>query len=206
MLGGAPKAKLAPFGDIYFAFEISTQIGYLLSTEHGVDVTSNSYGSSDDDNDGYDAASPGGRHHPRRARPTTPLFSTGNGAPGYGTTTAPTPVAGISVGASTQFGATGWDSITKYSQVVDNDIAPFSNRGPGATGKPGVDLVADGSYSAGDATLNTVMDGRNAWETWGGTSRSTPVAAGATALVYQAWRKAHGGQTPDDFCGTPRRA
>ena len=36
-------------------------------------------------------------------------------------------------------------------------------------------------------TLNTVLDGRNAWDTWGGTSRSTPVAVGATALVYQAY-------------------
>src|SRR6478609_235636 len=196
VLGGAPKAKLAPYGDIYFAFELSTQIGYLLSTEHGIDATSNSYGSSDADNDGYDAASQEADIiHEGTA--TTPLFSTGNGAPGYGTTTAPTPSQGISVGASTQFGATGWDSITKYSQVVDNDIAPFSNRGPGATGKPGVDLVADGSYSAGDATLNTVMDGQLAWETWGGTSRSTPVATAATALVYQAWRKSHAGQTPN---------
>ena len=31
VLGGAPKAKLAPFGDIYFSFDFSTQFGYLLS-------------------------------------------------------------------------------------------------------------------------------------------------------------------------------
>lgn len=195
VLGGAPKAKLAPYGDIYFSFETSTQLGYLFSVEHGIDVTSNSYGSSDADNDGYDAASQEADII-HEGSTTTPLFSTGNGAPGYGTTTAPSPSLGVSVGASTQFGATGWDSITRYSQVVDNDIAPFSNRGPGATGKPGVDLVADGSYSSGDATLNSVMDGQTAWETWGGTSRSTPVAAAATALVYQAWRKAHGAQPP----------
>ena len=40
------------------------------------------------------------------------------------------------------------------------------------------------------------MDGNNAWETWGGTSRSTPVATAATALVYQAYRAAHGGTAP----------
>src|SRR5262249_6256258 len=49
VLGGAPKAKLAPFGDIYFGFDFSTQFGYLLSTTFGVDVTSNSYGNSDVD-------------------------------------------------------------------------------------------------------------------------------------------------------------
>ena len=96
------------------------------------------------------------------------------------------------MGASTQFGGTGWDSIKDYSQVVDNDVMVWSDRGPGATGTPGVDVVADGAYSPGDATLNTVLDGRIAWATWGGTSRSTPVAAGAAALVYQAWREAHG--------------
>ena len=73
-------------------------------------------------------------------------------------------------------------------QVADNDVVEWSNRGPGATGRAGVDVVADGAYAPGDATLNTVIDGRNAWETWGGTSRSTPVAVGATALVYQAYK------------------
>ena len=52
VLGGAPNAKLAPFGDIYLGFDFSTQFGYLLSTRQGVDVTSNSYGQSDVDNDG----------------------------------------------------------------------------------------------------------------------------------------------------------
>jgi hypothetical protein len=204
VIGGAPHAKLAPYGDIYFGFETSTQIGYLLSTLNGVDVTSNSYGSSDVDNDGFDAASQeadiihdGGT--------TTPLFSSGNGGPGYGTDTPPSPISGIKVGASTQFGGTGWDSIARISQVPDNDVMAFSNRGPSATGGPGIDVVADGAYSAGDKTLNTTTDGRVAWETWGGTSRSTPVAAGATALVYQAWRKAHGGSVPAGFYSTARR-
>ena len=85
------------------------------------------------------------------------------------------------VGASTQFGATGWDSIKNYSQVTDNDVIGWSDRGPGATGTNAIDVVADGAYSSGDATLNTILDGHVAWTTWGGTSRSTPVAAGAAA-------------------------
>src|SRR6185436_4653038 len=98
-----------------------------------------------------------------------------------------------------------WDSIARISQVPDNDVMAFSNRGPSATGGPGIDVVADGAYSAGDKTLNTTTDGHVAWETWGGTSRSTPVAAGATALIYQAWRKAHGGSVPAGFYNTAKR-
>ena len=193
VLGGAPKAKLAPFGDIYFSFDFSTQFGYFLANQRGVDVTSNSYGASDVDNDGYDNASQEADViHNDFGGFSTPIFSTGNGAPGFGTTSPPAPAIGIKVGASTQFGATGWDSIKYASQVTDNDVMVWSNRGPGATGAAGVDVVADGAFSPGDVTLNSVLDGRNAWTTWGGTSRSTPVAAGATALVYQAWRANQG--------------
>src|SRR5262249_30752418 len=57
VIGGAPNAKLAPMGDIYFSFAFSKQFGYLLTNEWGVQVTSNSYGNSDVDNDGMDAES-----------------------------------------------------------------------------------------------------------------------------------------------------
>ncbi|RZU15563.1 subtilase family protein [Kribbella rubisoli] len=201
VLGGAPKAKLAPFGDIYMGFDFSTQFGYLLSTRKGVDVTSNSYGESTTDNDGWDAASQEADviHDGFK---TTALFSTGNGAPGFGTATAAAPSTAIEVGASTQFGGTGWDSIVRTSQITDNDVMVWSNRGFGANATNGVDVVADGAYAPGDATLNTILDGRNAWVTWGGTSRSTPVAAGATALVYQAYEKAHHGAVPAGFYST----
>jgi subtilase family protein len=202
-LGGAPKAKLAPFGDIYFSFDFSTQFGYYLATRNGVDVTSNSYGSSDADNDGFDAASQEADVIYDGTR-TTPVFSTGNGAPGFGTTTPPAPAAGIKVGASTQFGGTGWDSLSRISQVTDNDVMVWSDRGFGANGSTGVDVVADGAYSAGDLTLNSALDGRVAWETWGGTSRSTPVTVGAVALVYQAWRQANGGTIPAGFYNTAK--
>lgn len=203
VIGGAPHAKLAPYGDIYFSFEFSTQFGYFLAVTRGVDITSNSYGSSNVDNDGWDAASQEADVIYDGSR-TTPLFSTGNGAPGFGTESPPSPTAGIAVGASTQFGGTGWDSIDRTDQIVDEDVMVWSNRGFGANGANGVDVVADGAYSAGDATLNTKLDGRFAWETWGGTSRSTPVAVGATALVYQAWRQATSANVPLGFYATAK--
>ncbi len=203
VIGGAPKAKAAPMGDIYFAFEFSTQFAYFLTNDAGIDVISNSYGDSGADNDGFDAASQeaalwsqifGSR--------TTSVHSTGNGAPGYGTVNAPQPFTGIAVGASTQFGGTGWDSIKNASQIPDNDVIPWSDRGPASTGSVGVDVLGDGAFSTGDVTLNAVLDGPVAWETWGGTSRSTPTVVGATALVYQAQKSL--GPIPDGFAETAR--
>jgi hypothetical protein len=201
VIGGAPHAKAAPFGDIYFSFDFSIQFGYFLSNLRGVNVTSNSYGNSEVDNDGYDAASQEADviHAVVSGARTTWVGSTGNGAPGFGTTAPPSPSLGIGVGASTQFGGTGWDSISNYSQVVDDDVMVWSNRGPAATGAAGVDVVADGAFSAGDITLNAVLSGDIAWETWGGTSRSTPVAVAATALVYDAWTDVNGNVIPAGF-------
>lgn len=199
VIGGAPHAELAPFGDIYFSFDFSTQFAYFLTNRAGIDVTTNSYGASDVDNDGFDAASQEAAiWHSAFAGSTTALFSTGNGAPGFGTTAPPSPYTGIGVGASTQFGGTGWDSIDRESQIVDDDVMVWSNRGPGATGANGVDVLADGAFSAGDVTLNAIGDGRFAWNTWGGTSRSAPVAGAATLLVYEAYRDAHG-SVPEGF-------
>ena len=94
VIGGAPKAKLAPYGDIYFSFEFSTQFGYFLATRQGVDVTSNSYGSSTSTTT---ASMPPAR---RRTSSTTaagrlPCSPPGNGAPGFGTVAPPSPSAGI---------------------------------------------------------------------------------------------------------------
>ena len=58
-------------------------------------------------------------------------------------------------------------------------MGPGDKGGPGANG---IDLVADGAYSPGSVPVNAVVDGQLAWETWGGTSRSTPVVAGGAAI------------------------
>ena len=137
VVGGAPDAKLLPFGDIYFAFETSTQLGYILTNLAGVDASSNSYGSSDVDNDGFDAASQEADIiNDLFGHGTTLLGSSGNGAPGYGTVTSPSPSSGISVGASTLHGSTGWDSIFETSQIVGNDVVVWSNRGPRRPAQP----------------------------------------------------------------------
>ena len=137
VIGGAPHAKLAPYGDIYFSFDFSTQFGYFLATRSGVDITSNSYGSSDVDNDGYDAASQEADviHNNRHVDADCSRRATARRASARPHRRRRPP--GISVGASTQFGGTGWDSIDRISQVVDNEVMVWSNRGPGATGTAG---------------------------------------------------------------------
>ncbi|MFN8498429.1 MAG: S8 family serine peptidase [Anaerolineae bacterium] len=200
-LGGAPKARLVPIGNIYQsdqsildAWRLS-MLGYdgRPGTVDDIQIASNSYGFSATVNGGWDNYSRYLDRYQRRLNPTTTfLFSTGNGGPGYGTVTSPSPNVGIKVAASTQFGSTGWDSITRTDQIPFGAVIPFSNRGPDARGTVGADIAADGAFASGDVPINIGFDGNYAWTTWGGTSRSTPVAAGNLALVYQAFKGKNG--------------
>ncbi len=201
-LGAAPLAGLVPVGNTYMNFEVSTRDAYYLTlfgydgqagTDDDIQIPSNSYGRSEVDNDGWDYLSRWIDRYVREKNPTVAyLNSTGNGGPGYGTDTPNGPEVGIAVGASTMFGTTGYDSITRTTQIQYGDTTSFSNRGLTARGQVGVDVVANGDRGAGATQLNRVGDGATAWETWGGTSRSTPVTAGNLALVYQAFKAGHG--------------
>lgn len=219
--GMAPDAKVVNISDIYINHEPSTidaylfaavgydacdQTGYDLNTNgacsdsDAIQIATNSYGASDEDNDGWDYRGQVASQVQRLYGPSLQfLFSTGNGAPAYGTAAPPSPATGIAVGASTEFGSTGWDSITSTTQILANDVIPFSNRGPSARGTNGVDVVAGGAYAAGDEELNYYSvstwgapDGNSSWVSWGGTSRSAPVAGGVLALIYQAYKEANG--------------
>lgn len=192
---------MSPFIEDAFLF---AKFGYdgWSGTGDDTQIVSNSFGYSDTDNDGWDFES---RYLDwiQRVLPQnlSILFSTGNGGPGYGTAAPPAPPSGISVGASTLFDSCGvFDSLTGLDQILYNDIIPFSNRGPGARGNAGVDVTANGAWGAGDLAVNECWEGscgnplnvENAWDLWGGTSRSTPLAAGILALVYDAYRQKHG--------------
>ncbi|RLC87947.1 MAG: hypothetical protein DRI37_05730, partial [Chloroflexi bacterium] len=221
VFGGAPGAKVVPVANIYWDYEASTldaytfgAIGYDGCDQTGWDantggtctdtdaiqMSSNSYGSSDTDNDEWEFR---GRYVSNVQRNYAPymqlLFSTGNGAPAYGTAAPPSPDTAIAVGASTEYGSTGWDSITDTTQIMYNDVTPFSNRGPGARGTAGVDVVAGGAFAAGDEALNYYsisawgeLNGNLSWGAWGGTSRSAPEAMGILATIYQAYKDANG--------------
>ncbi len=221
VFGMAPGAKVVNISDIYYNFASSVfdaytfaavgydgidqtgwdfiNGGYTTDTD-GIQVTTNSYGSSAQDNDGWEYE---GQYVTEMQMFYAPYlqftFSTGNGASAYGTVAPPSPGTAIGVGASTEYGSTGWDSITSTMQIMNNDVTPFSNRGPGARGTSGTDVVAGGAFAAGAQELNYysistwgTLDGNMAWDSWGGTSRSAPVAGGILALIYQAYMDANG--------------
>jgi hypothetical protein len=182
----------SPFIEDPFLF---AALGYdgISGTEDDIQIISNSWGFSAIENDGWDAYSRLIDGIQRYLGPNlSVLVSTGNGAPGYGTVTSPNGPNLIGVGASTQMGSTGWDSAKDVDQITYGDVIPWSNRGPGARGDLGVHVVADGAFGSGDLALNEWGDGWTAYTTWGGTSRSSPVAAGNLALVYDAYKQATG--------------
>jgi hypothetical protein len=196
-MGMAPGASLVSVGNIYGDGSVIFAAGWRyvvfgedrVSHDDDIQVASNSYGFSNIDNDGWEADSRLVDFYVRKYGPSTSfLVATGNGGPGYGTITGPKPSVALGIAASTQMGSTGMDSITDTQQITFGDIVAFSNRGPGALGRTGVTVAADGADASGAVPLNLVGNGAYANGTWGGTSRSTPVTAGAMALVYQAFR------------------
>lgn len=187
------NAYITPFIEDAFLF---AALGYdgVPGTDDDVQIVTNSWGFSSVDNDYWDFTSRQIDLIQRALNPTmSVLFSTGNGAAGYGTVAPPSPPSGIGVGASTQYGSTGtFDSIQDLDQIVFGDVMSWSNRGPSALGGTGVDVVGNGAWGAGALSLNEVGNGLIAWDTWGGTSRSSPVAAANLALIYDAYHSVHG--------------
>jgi len=199
-LGMAPDANLVSIGSVYSGPLQAWRVAWRYATlghdpereDDQIQVTSNSYGFSAEDNEGTSYNSRFIDHYVRTYAPeTTFMIASGNGAPGYGTVAGPSPIVAMDVAASTQMGSTGYDSAVNTSQITYGDIIPFSNRGPTSDGGNGPELAADGAYGSGASPINGYGDGREANGTWGGTSRSTPVAAGVMALVYDAFRERH---------------
>jgi subtilisin family serine protease len=156
-------------------------------------IVSNSWGDSRTIQDGWDPVS---RFAQNLSYSLTPqisfLAATGNGGHGYGTTTSPGGGSIIDVGASTAYGALRVLEFVTPEQFVSGEIQPWSNRGPGGLGDISPDIVAVGAYATGANPLNIYYgNGESAYDVFGGTSLSTPVAAGHMALVYQAFRQTY---------------
>jgi hypothetical protein len=123
VFGMAPDAKVVNISDIYYNFDSSIIDAYIFAAvgydgldqtdpndSDAIQITTNSYGESDVDNDGWEYEGQVVSQVQRHYAPYLQfLFSTGNGAPAYGTTAPPSPDTGIAVGASTEWGSSRVD-------------------------------------------------------------------------------------------------
>jgi uncharacterized repeat protein (TIGR01451 family) len=199
--GGAPDVGLMDFGDFYYSFVeednyIVAALGYdgIPGSGDEVQIASNSYGAFRQmwGSWGYI-----GRLltalNLSLAPQTAFVFSAGNEGPGYGPQEGDSSPTTILAGSSSQYGSTNWDSIVRRNQIMYGDPSSFYSKGPNNDGTAGVDILGNGGRGSGDEGLNYFgFDGWTSWDTWGGTSRSSPVVSGNLALIYQAYKARYG--------------
>jgi subtilisin family serine protease len=197
--GMAPKARIAAFQNgLNYPLDAWTLavLGFDGTAQSGdeAQVVSNSWGDSGLIEDGWDPVSRFASNLNRTDAPdVTFLVATGNGGHGYGTVTSPDGGTILNIGASTSYGSMKVFETVAPEQFTYGDIQPWSARGPGALGNLAPDLVAVGAWGSAAQPLNAYYgDGQSAYDIFGGTSMSTPVAAGGMALIYQAYKQANG--------------
>lgn len=197
--GLAPGAEIIQVGDIYkggqAVFDALRFCAYgydgLAGTGDEPNIVNMSFGYSTIRTGGWDFVSRFLGQLATESPNVSFVAAAGNGAPGYGTVTAPaaSPFA-LAVGAATQYGSTDvFEEIASAAQITSGQIQPWSGRGPSALGMVKPDVAAVGAFATGDVPLGGY--GAGAWATWAGTSLASPMACGILALVYEAYRQAH---------------
>lgn len=208
-LGVVPQAEI--YNTKIFSnagpFEIGSNTYADMSTaayQAGARISSNSWGASTFG--GYSADCAEFDALVRDADPATPgnqqmiyIFAAGND--GYNPQTLGSPGSSknvITVGAGENTDEDGDDGCGIGPNGSDDarDLIHFSSRGPAADGRLGVDLFAVGTHVQGMASQSDDYNGKGVcdmyWpegQTWyarsSGTSHSTPMTAGASALIYE---------------------
>jgi len=210
--GVAPGASLVGL-NVSSALNVTTNSFFLEGIEYAVfqddvDVINESFGGNpfpDNDNDPIALAD-----QAAVAAGITVVVSTGDS--GYNGTmgTPSTDAAVISSGATTQYRnyaqtGSGAAPFATNGWISGNNSAfssgGFSMSGPRvpdtvAPGESGWALCSTNTALFTECTNNVTPPGSTPIEVFGGTSESSPLTAGAAALVIQAYRSTHGGRSP----------
>ena len=155
----------------------------------------------------------------------TTLIAMGNNGPGYATSApggSSPGVIGVGAGNSGDyrvlFGFDGGDAAweipvcpgpppidpatcvgfgSPFGPGPYGDPVYFSSRGPTLLGSAKPDIMSIGAFGLEAGPLNVYCcDGNFAFDLFSGTSQATPVTAGVSALIVQAYRAGHGGANP----------
>ncbi|HYC08652.1 MAG TPA: S8 family serine peptidase, partial [Steroidobacteraceae bacterium] len=209
--GVAPGASLVGL-NVFSETSTTTNSNFVQAIEYAVfhddvDVINESFGGNpfpDNDNDPIALAD-----QAAVAAGVTVVVSTGDAGTNGTMGTPSTDAATISSGATTQlrnYAQTGYGAAPFATNGwINNNISSFSSGGFSMSGPRVPDTVAPGDLSwalcstdtaqFGDCT-NFATGGATPIEQFGGTSESSPLTAGAAALVIQAYRSTHGGRNP----------
>jgi hypothetical protein len=208
---GAQVAVMKIFGLAGSANSLILQgLDWAVSHDH-VDVLSQSFGGNPSPMAGHDPIAM--FDHEAVQHGITVLASTGDAGI---TNTIGSPASDakgiIAVGGTSSFRSHAQVSEHGYQLGHDkgwenNNIATLSSTGFTSFGPNSVDVVAPGDSGWSDCSKDTstfvrcanefgVTSGAPPIELFGGTSESCPLAAGVAALVIQAYRTTHHGDTP----------
>ncbi|PYC68436.1 peptidase [Streptomyces tateyamensis] len=202
---GASLVALKAGGDLFPNSAILQSIDYAVTVAH-VDVLNESFGSNvTPDSGAHDTISL--FNDMAVAAGVTVTVSSGDAGINGTVGTPSTDPKVISTGASTDnqsYAQTGYAAFKFSNGSWDNSrISALSSGGITQAGRT-VDLVAPGesdwALCSPDTSIYTECTNYNGQGTgvqpFGGTSQSAPLTAGAAAVVIQAFRDAHHGQSP----------